>query len=703
MDRRMKPVYLRQISIEGTPRTPSSPSMSPLRMHHARSGSAGVGNNMKKAQTKAAAQRLAQVMSHQTADDDDDDDEDDDLSYDYQASGIGSIGLAGGRRMQPRSPMTKSAAQVRVPAKTYRPVDEDLQTKPAAQVRVPAKTYRPVDEVLQTKPTAQVRVPGKTYQPVDEDSDNDELIHDYGSRACGLTIGRAGGKSMRSQSPAVVRTGRPGQPSSTQSTTSSRSPLSVNTVEQPSSAQVSLAAPPSQPTNSVEQPVSARSRMVGRPSFNSTDQPLSLRSVRSSTNSVEQPPSARSTSATSLGIKTVPIPSSVTISLRPVSPMASSDHPKDRRLSLDWGSMNLRDSGIQHSTSALQDEIDMLQEENESLLDKLRLAAEKYEEAEARARQLERQVATLGEGVTLEAKLLSRKEAALLQREAALKIAEQTSKPEEALRLEAEVAKDEAASAIEQLRDVQSEAKSLQNMTQRMILTQEEMEEVVLKRCWLARYWTLCVKHGILAEIAGARYEYWSSFAPLPVEVVLSAGERAKDENSSVNDDVEERERVLKEGSELSGDGNIESMLLVEKGLRELASLKVGEAVALAMAQQRRTNFMKSDEIKLAGDGNLEAFELSQEESEDVRFKQAWLTYFWRRAKNHGLEPDIAEERLQFWTNHSSRSSSSHDAVDVERGLMELRKLGIENQLWQASRRGLEVDSNSKANLEHDF
>ncbi|KAH8507434.1 hypothetical protein H0E87_009828 [Populus deltoides] len=684
MDRRMKPVYLRQISIEGTPRTPSSPSMSPLRMHHARSGSAGVGNNMKKAQTKAAAQRLAQVMSHQTADDDDDD-EDDDLSYDYQASGIGSIGLAGGRRMQPRSPMTKSAAQVRVPAKTYRPVDEDLQTKPAAQVRVPAKTYRPVDEdlqtkpaaqvrvpaktyrpvdeVLQTKPAAQVRVPGKTYQPVDEDSDNDELIHDYGSRASGLTIGRAGGKSMRSQSPAVVRTGRPGQPSSTQSTTSSRSPLSVNTVEQPSSAQVSLAAPASQPTNSVEQPVSARSRMVGRPSFNSMDQPLSLRSGRSSTNSVEQPPSARSTSATSLGIKTVPIPSSVTISLRPVSPMASSDHPKDRRLSLDWGSMNLRDSGIQHSTSALQDEVDMLQEENESLLDKLRLAAEKYEEAEARARQLERQ--------------------------AALKVAEQTSKPEEALRLEAEVAKDEAASAIEQLREVQSEAKSLQNMTQRMILTQEEMEEVVLKRCWLARYWILCVKHGILAEIAGARYEYWSSFAPLPVEVVLSAGQRAKDENSSVNDDAEERERVLKEGSELSGDGNIESMLLVEKGLRELASLKVGEAVALAMAQQRRTNFMKS--------------ELSQEESEDVRFKQAWLTYFWRRAKNHGLEPDIAEERLQFWINHSSRSSSSHDAVDVERGLMELRKLGIENQLWQASRRGLEVDSNSKANLESDF
>lgn len=37
---------------------------------------------------------------------------------------------------------------------------------------------------------------------------------------------------------------------------------------------------------------------------------------------------------------------------------------------------------------------------------------------------------------------------------------------------------------------------------------------------------------GIHAEIATARYEYWSSFAPLPVEVVLAAGQKAKDENS---------------------------------------------------------------------------------------------------------------------------------------------------------------------------
>ncbi|GMY26232.1 glucan endo-1,3-beta-glucosidase-like [Fagus crenata] len=55
-----------------------------------------------------------------------------------------------------------------------------------------------------------------------------------------------------------------------------------------------------------------------------------------------------------------------------------------------------------------------------------------------------------------------------------------------------------------------------------------------------------------------------------------------------------------------------------------------------------------------------------------------------------GLEPDVAEERLQFWINHHTKSPTSHDAVDVENGLMELRKLGIETQLWEESRKWLD-------------
>ncbi|ESR46363.1 hypothetical protein CICLE_v100035142mg, partial [Citrus x clementina] len=207
----------------------------------------------------------------------------------------------------------------------------------------------------------------------------------------------------------------------------------------------------------------------------------------------------------------------------------------------------------------------MLQEENEILHEKLQLVEERCEEAEARSRQLEKQVASFGEGVTLEARLLSR-----------------------------QALKDEATIALETLQHSEDEIRSLRNRTQRMILTQEEMEEVVLKRCWLARYWNFCVQYAIHAEIAKAKHDYWSSFAPLPLEMVLGAGQRAKEENLSESTAAEEREKVLKDLKELSGDGNIESMLLVEKGLRELAYLKVEDAIALSMAQQRRLNQLKS-------------------------------------------------------------------------------------------------------------
>ncbi|URD90356.1 hypothetical protein MUK42_27111 [Musa troglodytarum] len=117
---------------------------------------------------------------------------------------------------------------------------------------------------------------------------------------------------------------------------------------------------------------------------------------------------------------------------------------------------------------------------------------------------------------------------------------------------------------------------------------------------------------------------------------------------------------------------------------REISSLreeaKVEEAVLLSMAQHRRAS-TKS--------------ELSQEESEDVLFKQAWLAYFWRRVKDHDLEEDIADERLQFWIEQSNHSPTSHDAVEVERGLFELKKLGIELQLWEACHHRSEAPSDA--------
>lgn len=40
----------------------------------------------------------------------------------------------------------------------------------------------------------------------------------------------------------------------------------------------------------------------------------------------------------------------------------------------------------------------------------------------------------------------------------------------------------------------------------------------------------VCIS-GICSDIATSKYEYWSSLAPLPFEIVLSAGQKAKEES----------------------------------------------------------------------------------------------------------------------------------------------------------------------------
>lgn len=387
----------------------------------------------------------------------------------------------------------------------------------------------------------------------------------------------------------------------------------------------------------------------------------------------------------------------------------SVEPPVDRswQKRFDTGSLNSRDSATpQRQSSTLQDELDMLQEENDGVLEKLRRAEERCEEAEARAKELEKQVAALGDGVSLEARLLSRKEAALKQREAALKAARESSDGRNGgtIKQELESAKEEVASAMDQLKEAESETKALRSMTQRMILTQEEMEEVVLKRCWLARYWGLAVQYGVYPEIAISKHEHWSSLAPLPLEVVLSAGQKAKEEpRKQGEDDAQRRNKLVRDMSDIMGEGNIESMLSVEMGLRELSSLKVEDAVVVALGQHRRPSIVRqfTSDYKTPGEPKyLEAFDLSPEEAEDVSFKHAWLIYFWRRAKSHGIEEDIADERLQFWIGRNAHAPNSHDAIDVERGLTELRKLGIEQQLWEGTRADIDEAASAMENGE---
>ncbi|KAG4916904.1 hypothetical protein JHK87_054461 [Glycine soja] len=601
MDRRR--MYDRQNSSSGTPSSPVN-VISPLH-RHARAGSTGSAmTNVRRAQnnaTKAAAQRLAQVMS-QT---DDDDEDEDDVPLDYSAiAGGGGIGLGGGRPMPTRSPMAVRSVQDAASARSRSPM--------------------PVRAVQEQPPSARSRSPASVRSVQEQPP------------------------SARSRSPASVRIDQE-QPRSVRGMSSVRSSASSNALAEQS--------PPRTPTlmnNAEQQPPSARSTPANRtlelsPSARTT---IITRSPQPSSANNDQPPSARSTSGRPSGLsKVVPmVPPSVPITLRPASSVGVPpsepllDIRKDKRLSLDLGSMKVRENANQQrrpTSHELEDELDMLQEENDNLVDKLRLAEEKYEEAESRVRQLEQQAA---------------------------------------------------------LRNASKNHGGFQ-----AALQADAEEEVVLKRCWLARYWGLCVRHGIHADIAEAKYKYWSMLAPNPIEVVLAAAEKAKEETDLDVEDTE-GQRDLKE---LSGEGNIENMLFVEQGLRQLASLKVEEALVVALAQHRRPNMLKagfSDDLKLPIEGQCDAFELSQEEAEDVSFKQAWLAYIWRRAKRHEIEPDIANERLQHWINHNSMTPTSQDAVDVERGLAEIKRLDIEAQLWDESRRELEEEiGNSSIPGRSDF
>ncbi|KAF2911045.1 hypothetical protein DAI22_11g148100 [Oryza sativa Japonica Group] len=347
-----------------------------------------------------------------------------------------------------------------------------------------------------------------------------------------------------------------------------------------------------------------------------------------------------------------------------------------------------------HDSSTITEELEMLKDENVNLLEKLGLAEERFRQSEARTRELEKQVANLGDGLSMEVKLMKRREEMLVRKEQEIRKAliSKNDKSEEIATLQKQLqsAREKEAAAVQKLQEAESETKYLRTMTHRMILSKEEMEEVVMKRCWLARYWGLAVQYGIYPDISMSKHEYWSSFAPLPFEYVTAAGQRAKDGSLRSGDDLEDTERFVHELTVTAGEGNIETMLSVDKGLQELAFLKVEDAVLIALAHHHRPNVAElvDPDIKSSGDEKFtEAFDLSKEEEEDVLFKQAWLVYFWRRAKTHNVEDDIAEERLQMWIDRHGQQPTSHDAVDVDMGIRELRRLGIEQLLWELSRR----------------
>ncbi|KAK9084108.1 hypothetical protein Scep_030579 [Stephania cephalantha] len=202
-------------------------------------------------------------------------------------------------------------------------------------------------------------------------------------------------------------------------------------------------------------------------------------------NPAEQLVSTRSTLSSRPSVKTAALPSAVPIMLRPPTSMAEnpvgarkampvhtrkdSYSRRDKRAPFDMGASNIRgtDEDFEDEASSSGEDI---------------------------ASELSREEATFRqqEGLKNERETTSRVEEWIKTRD---KVATKPSprisslRYNPSVRLEAETARDKAASS---LNEPEGDMSSLQILAKKMMLTEEEMEEVVLKRCWLARYWNLC-------------------------------------------------------------------------------------------------------------------------------------------------------------------------------------------------------------------
>ncbi|MBA0860639.1 hypothetical protein Goshw_019643 [Gossypium schwendimanii] len=219
MDRRRLAGERRQ-SVPAIPGAPSSPLQ-----RHTRSGSSyGGTGNPRKAQTKAAAQRLAAVMAHQQNDDDGNDYDQLDHS---SVSSTGSIGFSGARPTRPLSPMTKNVAQRRVPQAMTPQADDhndeddlivsgrpsiglggarQMQARTPVIKTIPQRRPSPVmerqpsdddnaDDVPKKKSLAQTRAPPP---PADDDENEEDDLLVSGTTRIGL-----GGRAVRPRSPAT--------------------------------------------------------------------------------------------------------------------------------------------------------------------------------------------------------------------------------------------------------------------------------------------------------------------------------------------------------------------------------------------------------------------------------------------------------------------------------------------------------------------
>ncbi|CAN4117398.1 unnamed protein product [Withania somnifera] len=303
-------------------------------MHgHARSGS-NAGRRPQNA--KAAAQRLAQVMACQQAEDDREEDE----LYEYNpVAALTAIGLAGGRSNRSRTPLTVRTS-MEPQASTMRPAPLGIRSS--------ASTDSLDQQPLQKSVCTSLEQHAPAARPVSI-----------------LGIGQSSSSYSLDQQPLSARSTTPIRSSlrSSSSLEQQQQNVQVHQHSQSSTQTTTSGAVPSKLTfqskNTLERPPSARAPTT----------PLAGNQLLSQSIVSEQPLSARSLATNRsghFGGKPIPlVPSNVPLSLRPIgsnsaATEAQPETRKDKRLSVDFGTFKYKEPPTQPSSSALQDEVSPL-------------------------------------------------------------------------------------------------------------------------------------------------------------------------------------------------------------------------------------------------------------------------------------------------------------------------------------------------------
>lgn len=366
-----------------------------------------------------------------------------------------------------------------------------------------------------------------------------------------------------------------------------------------------------------------------------------------------------------------------------------------------------------------------LREETVKLREALEEAERKAKSSASIVLELQERVRELREENVGEARVLSRMEAQLRRREHEFEAQREVMSSQ----LEAAIfsANERDNEALARDQEAREELRAAKLAASQYVLSDKQRREFWLKAGWCARYFHLMLALELVPACEDVEEEatFWTSAFGVEVHESDSHARIAKKiddlfidaakkpvasyevdnslQTSSFNAPGEEPHDDLDDAPvEESGPThtslppslnpswpkNFRDALNVEIAMSHLIACRIEERVIVSLADARRARVMMS--LSQSSSTTDEANALGEEEIHEFHFRRAWLRFMWARAREAGLDPGVADERENNWvtamqTMTSVQAKSSlhfkRDALAVDKGLKELRKMLIETRL----------------------